>query len=128
MKRGLLVAALALAACGREGAAPVPAGAGAEGEAVRRYVEVLGVWAQRGACGDRDAEWAIDESAFGLGAMNCSVETLETTGEGVRAGARCDGRALEHVEFVRENDATLTIFLESSRAMYSGLERCSVEL
>ncbi len=130
-----LAALIGLAAC--EKAAPTassdPAAAPIEGDASSAWVEMMGVWAPSGACGDYAKEWRIEGEAFHLHEMHCSIERLELLQNGVRAIAHCsvegdDDRVEDAFKFVRRENATLSIINEANEAATDGLEMCGEDL
>ena len=146
----LIIAAalLALAACGKKEAAPAeaapdglaeeaspladPAAAPIEGDPASAWVELMGVWAERGRCEDDLGRWIIEAEAFHLYEMHCAIEKLDLLQNGVKATAQCtiegdnDGVA-DVYWFLRQGDASLTIVQEANNAMTTGLFLCEGE-
>jgi hypothetical protein len=140
----LITALAALAACAEEEAAPTapaaargaPADAAAqpiEGDASSAWVELTGVWAPEGACGDAEREWRIEAEAFHLRETHCKIERLELLRNGVRAIAHCavegdDDRIEDAFKFVRREDFTLSIINEANDAATDGLVPCGEDM
>ena len=103
------------------------------GDASSAWVEMMGVWAPVGACGDYTKEWRIEGEAFHLHEMHCVVHRLELLQNGVRAVAQCsvegdDDRVEDVFKFVRREDATLSIINEANEAATDGLMMCGDDL
>ncbi|MEK7264687.1 MAG: hypothetical protein AAB227_01185 [Pseudomonadota bacterium] len=151
MKRlGLAIAAIfLLAACDKKEAASAPVAAEIaeapsiaveeivavdpaaqiEGDASSAWVELMGVWAADGACGDYRQEWRLDGEAFHQNEMHCKIERLELLQNGVRAVAQCaiegdDDQVVDVFKFVRRADATLSIINEANETATDGLLMC----
>ncbi|MBY0423879.1 MAG: hypothetical protein K2Q06_16360 [Parvularculaceae bacterium] len=139
-------AALALGACSRKAetaSAPpesAPAAAttrSASGPVVDRaeiapdtlWIELLGVWAPEGACGDVARAWRIEANAFHLNEMHCAVRSLVLSKAGVEASAGCvvegfDDGATHVYDFTRPKDGKLEIVQVSNGAKYESLSLC----
>lgn len=142
MKRLAFFLIIALAACDQSTIAPTsaekaPAADRAaeplEGDASSAWVEMMGVWAPAGACGDYTKEWRLEGEAFHLHEMHCSIARLELLQNGVRAIAHCsvegdDDRVEDVFKFVRREDATLSIINEANEAVTDGLQMCGDDL
>jgi hypothetical protein len=103
-----------------------------EGDAASAWIEMTGVWAPEGACGDYTQEWRLEPEAFHLHEMHCKIERLEMLANGVRAIAQCavegDDDGVEDVyNFVRRPDYSLSIINEASEAATDGLRMCGEE-
>jgi hypothetical protein len=115
---------------GAEGSAPSDAAAQPiEGDPASAWVEMMGVWAPEGACGDATREWRIEAEAFHLHETHCEIERLELLQNGVRAIAHCavegdDDRVEDAFKFVRRPDYTLSIINEANDAATDGLLMC----
>lgn len=146
----LMAACIAMAACEKKPAAP-PATAeastadappatdkktaadsaarGVEGDAASVWVEMIGMWAPEGACGDHTREWRLESEAFHLYETHCEIARLEMLANGVRAVAHCsvegdDDRVEDAFKFVRRADATLSVINEANEAATDGLQLC----
>lgn len=125
----LLAAFVALGACDRLPFAPAPV----EGDPASAWIEMTGVWAPEGACGDYTQEWRIEPEAFHRHEMHCGVVRLEMLANGVRAVAHCsvegdDDRVEDVFDFVRRPDNTLSIRNEANEATTDGLKMCGEEM
>ena len=132
----------ALVACEQSTIAPTtsaesaPADAAAqpiEGDASSAWVEMMGVWAPEGACGDYTKEWRLEGEAFHLHEMHCKIERLEMLANGVRAVAQCtvegdDDRVEDAFKFIRRPDYSLSIINEANEAATDGLQMCGEDL
>jgi hypothetical protein len=137
---------VALAACGKNADAPAAGEPGGEaaaalsqpaarlidGDPASAWIELTGVWAEKGRCQDDLARWIIEPEAFHLYEMHCAVEKLELLENGVKATAQCsiesDNDGLADVfYFIRQADASLTIVQADNDAMSSGLFLCDSE-
>jgi hypothetical protein len=131
----IALAALSVAGCGEilMGSKKDPAAQPIEGDAASAWVEMMGVWAPAGACGDYTQEWRIEGEAFHLHEMHCKIERLELLQNGVRAIAHCsvegdDDRVEDAFKFIRRPDATLSIVNEANEAKTDGLQMCGDDL
>lgn len=131
----IVAAALSVAGCGEilMGSKKDSAAQPIEGDASSTWVELMGVWAPAGACGDYAQEWRIEGEAFHLHEMHCKVERLELLQNGVRAIAHCsvegdDDRVEDVFKFIRRADATLSIVNEANEAKTDGLQMCGDDL
>ncbi|NWG93348.1 MAG: hypothetical protein HXY21_12730 [Parvularculaceae bacterium] len=114
------------------GAASAPLDAAAQpidGDPASAWIEMTGVWAPAGACGDYAQEWRIEAGAFHLHEMHCEIERLELLRNGVRAIAHCsvegdDDRVEDAFKFVRRPDYTLSIVNEANDSVTDGLTAC----
>ena len=103
-----------------------------EGEPDSAWVEMMGVWAESGRCGDDLGRWIIEGEAFHLYEMHCAVEKLELLRNGVKATAQCtvegdnDGVA-DIYWFLRQGDGSLSIVQDDNAAMTTGLFLCEGE-
>jgi hypothetical protein len=117
-----------------EGPAPVDAAAQPiGGDPASAWVEMIGVWAPEGGCGDYTQEWRLEAEAFHLHETHCKIERLEMLANGVRAIARCsvegdDDRVEDVFSFVRRENATLSIIIEANGAANDGLVACSADM
>lgn len=150
-----LAAAAALAACGAKkdagenaaareaapAAAPAevqpsnsgPAVDAAEISADTAWIELMGEWAPKDACGDVARKWIIEASAFHLFEMHCAVKSIELAGNGVKALAACsiegdDDGVDDAYTFARQKDATLTVTQHANGAQTEGLVPCSEDM
>lgn len=110
-----------LAACAKTEDAPA--------DAASAWIEMTGVWAPAGACGDYRREWRLEAGAFHHHEMHCAVDRLELLQNGVRALAQCsvegdDDGTEDAVKFVRRPDFTLSIIDESNDAAADHLVAC----
>lgn len=128
---GVMFLGLALlVSCAKTAQAPVDAAAQPiDGDAASAWIEMTGVWAPAGQCGDYAQEWRIEPDAFHLHEMHCKIERLEMLRNGVRALAHCsvegdDDRVEDAFKFVRRADATLSVINETSEASTDGLNMC----
>ena len=148
MKNRIVMAALifgALAGCDRlSGAAsetepapttsdPVTATASTEGEADSEWIELIGVWAPEGQCGDAAKEWRLEPQAFHLNETHCRIDRLELIKGGVRAVAQCsvegdDDHIPDVFKFVRRPDFTLSVINEANDAATDGLVACAEDM
>lgn len=93
------------------------------------WIELLGVWAPEGACGDIAQTWRIEAKAFHLNEMHCTVRSLALSRTGVAANAGCvvegfDDGAAHVYEFTRPKDGKLQIFQVSNGAKFESLTLC----
>ena len=130
-----LLICTSLAACTNETGAPAadPAATPIEGDASSAWVEMTGVWAPDGACGDATREWRLEAETFHLHEMHCKIERLEMLRNGVRAVAHCsvegdDDRIEDAFKFVRRPDFTLSVINEANDAATDGLVACDEKL
>lgn len=144
MKRlAMAIAALtALAGCDRIGAAvgaapansePAADAAAAAGEADSEWIEMNGVWAPAGACGDVTKEWRLEPQSFHLHEMHCRIEQLDLIEGGVRAVAQCavegdDDQIPDEFRFIRRADASLSIVNDANEAATDGLVACAGDM
>ena len=135
-----LLAALAVfSGCARNEEAPAPAAeepapvdAAAEpieGDAASAWIEMNGVWAPAGGCGDYAREWRLEAEAFHRHEMHCAIVRLEMLQNGVRALAQCsvegdDDGVEDAFKFVRRPDFTLSIINEANGFAEDGLGVC----
>lgn len=130
----MLIAALAaLAACARKEDAPADPAALIAGDASSAWIEMMGIWAPPGGCGDATIEWRIEAEAFHQYEAHCAVGRLELLQNGVRAIAHCsiegdDDGVEDAFKFVRREDATLTIINEANGAETTGLAPCGEDM
>lgn len=144
----LALAALALlASCEKKSDAPAaatdvaaagspetadPAAEPIEGDASSAWIEMTGVWAQTGRCGDYTQEWRLEPEAFHHHEMHCAIARLELLANGARALAQCsvegdDDGVEDAYQFLRQGDASLTIVQEANGAETTGLFMCEGE-
>lgn len=129
----------ALAACEQSTIAPTTPAESAsadaaaqpiEGDASSAWIEMTGVWAPEGACGDYTQEWRLEPEAFHRHETHCRIERLEMLANGVRAIAQCsvegdDDRVEDAYNFIRRPDYSLSIVDETNEAATDGLQMCS---
>lgn len=112
-----------------------PAAQPLEGEPDSAWIELMGVWAETGRCGDDTGRWIIEGDAFHLFETHCAVDRLELLQNGVKATAQCsvegdDDGVADVYWFLRQGDGSLTVVQDFNKAMTTGLFPCeeSVEL
>lgn len=112
---------------------PVTATASTRGQADSEWIEMTGVWAPEGQCGDYAEEWRLEPQAFHHHEMHCRINQLELIQNGVRAIAQCtvegdDDQVPDAFKFVRRPDFTLSIINEENDAAANGLIACSEDM
>ena len=136
-----LATLFALAACEQSTIAPTSpektlADAAAQpikGDAASAWIEMTGVWAPEGQCGDTTHEWRLEPEAFHRHEMHCAISRLELLQNGVRVIAHCsvegdDDRVEDAFKFIRRADYTLSIVSEANGAETDGLAPCDVDM
>lgn len=138
--RNMMLAAsiVTLAACGQTKADAAPdaaadaAAAPIDGDPASAWIEMTGVWAEEGGCGDYTREWRLEPEVFHHHEMHCKIERLQMLQNGVRTEGHCsvegdDDGVIDAFKFVRRPDFSLSIINEANEAATDGLFLCGDE-